>query len=145
MKVFHAKRLLKLANFLTELKRTQFNYGIFHIEDECGSVACALGWAGLIPEFRKAGLTTGKGNIVRCEINGKRFLYEQAGAFFGLSSSECKGLFLPNHQDYIGCSYLGENATPKQVAKMLREFLKHKGFALVKNAAKNKHELVSKR
>jgi len=59
MRPFHARRLLKLADKLEGLNRAEFHMGMWGVEDEkspCGTAACALGWAGLMPEFRRVGL-----------------------------------------------------------------------------------------
>jgi hypothetical protein len=61
----NSKRLLKLAKFLeTKVPKGRFNYEVvfsrysvkFKGGPECGTAACAMGWACSIPEFKKLGL-----------------------------------------------------------------------------------------
>jgi hypothetical protein len=62
----NAQRLLKLADFLDTVDPSNFNYNYWHTglreprtapqEPECGTTACALGWAAHVPEFQEAGL-----------------------------------------------------------------------------------------
>jgi hypothetical protein len=56
----HARRLLKLADFLRTVPQREFDMGEWHKGSESGSVcktvACAAGWACSIPSFRRAGL-----------------------------------------------------------------------------------------
>jgi hypothetical protein len=55
----HARRLLKLAAKLESLPRKDFDMGdwVYRCdESSCGTAGCAMGWAGMIPEFRRAGL-----------------------------------------------------------------------------------------
>lgn len=57
------RRLVKLAAFLEKLPRNRFDYSRFIGADweggqnlECGTTACALGWAATMPEFRRLGV-----------------------------------------------------------------------------------------
>jgi hypothetical protein len=56
----HAKRLLRLADFLRTVPARQFNMSYWFDQkkgsDVCKTAACACGWACSIPSFRKAGL-----------------------------------------------------------------------------------------
>ncbi len=138
------RRLLKLANFLaTSVPKEQFDYEVIaesppgeEIKDtvglSCGTSACALGWAGTIPEFRKRGLrleineedptqadVTFRPEGEDYSVNSYKNLH--AGAiFFGISNEEADTLFNPFHNNV---SY---DATPKQVAKHIKNFVKNR-------------------
>lgn len=124
----HAKRLLKLADFLSELPRKRFYYGRWVGDNwggkqdlSCGTTACAFGWAATMPEFRRLGLCIAPGflsGVVRLKDGGSS--YSAAEKVFGLNPDEHDLLFLPAE------SGLGERATPKQVAKHIREFVKER-------------------
>jgi len=98
------KRLMKLADFLDTVPRKHFDMNIYVegirtgdgeykidglINHECGTSACALGWACTMPEFRKAGL----------RLSGSMPIYknwdEQSAAkrFFGITEKEAETLF----------------------------------------------------
>ena len=108
------RRLTRLADYLEELPRTKrFNMGTWgehHGKHEpaemnyCGTEACALGHAAMMPEFKRAGLKlewmhhtpwNGIGaGWWEAEISFKSRMADRAGAlFFGLSGSEAYDLF----------------------------------------------------
>lgn len=126
------KRLLKLAAFLEKLPRDRFDYASFVGDDwkgtqdlSCGTTACALGWAATIPEFRRAGLTI----KAIPDIDGGFYAdvctkkhsggFKAASEIFGLSNSDSSYLFAPDDE-------YPEKATPKQVAKKIRNFVKER-------------------
>lgn len=71
----------------------------------CGFAACALGWAALDPEFRRAGLLfvvdTDSNFVIEAEVEYRGLTADEAGAaFFGLTSDEAALLFVPSfHAD----------------------------------------------
>lgn len=107
-------RLLMLANRLENLpKELQFDFrswayhsGVHPPEDDnyCGTKACVLGHAALMPEFRAAGLrlqwepVEGETDMLsgwHAVIHYGQQVSDIAGAaFFGLTHSEARGLFL---------------------------------------------------
>lgn len=140
MKTFHAKRLIKLANFLTELPKEKFDYGVYaRVDGKCGTVACALGWAGMMPCFRKVGLKTIPDiNEVTFPFTHKEQVTEggfrelkAARRVFGLTPHEAEGLFLHGAQDLIGCRMLTEKAKPRSVVKNIIKVVKDNGFDVV--------------
>lgn len=142
MKKFQAKRLIKLANFLQGLSKRKFCFAdiMNGRPNECGTKACALGWAGLMPEFNKAGFKTfiedddTDGDIKFKDKMGRtHYGLVAADLFFGLTGQETDGLFVPNHQLYIDKPQLNENATPKAVAKNIISVVKDKGFVVNKS------------
>ncbi len=87
------ERLEVLADFLEALDPKQIRMDFWF--DECGTVACAGGWACRIPEFQAAGLRTSydpsrADDIYSCptpvfsDEDGEWDGYEALGAFFGL-------------------------------------------------------------
>jgi hypothetical protein len=124
------KRLLKLAAFLRTLPRKRFNYKHWVGNDwkgepdlmSCGTAACALGWATTIPLFRKEGLrlraySNGGGAPMLLDKEGEETSHYDAGArVFGITNEESHYLFSDN-------SGIGWDATPKQVAKKIENFV----------------------
>lgn len=54
------RRLTKLADYMAAMKTTKhrrFNMASFFFVDECGTVACACGWAQTMPYFQRLGAT----------------------------------------------------------------------------------------
>jgi len=116
MKMMYAKRLIKLVNFLSEIPSKKFYYGNFAKETKtCGTVCCALGWAGMMPEFRKLGLRTyAPNNEVTLEgVNSTECRI--AEIFFDLTADESFGLFIPGFQKDIGFKNLTDKAKLKTV------------------------------
>jgi hypothetical protein len=122
-KLFHVKRLLKLAKFLrTRVKKQNFDMCTWGSnERNCGTKACVLGWAGLMPEFRKRGLKTVPLNYwsfdgSSLEIRYKNLVDGNAGqVFFGLTETERAWMF--NYSGYKN----SEVHDPKKVAKKIRQ------------------------
>ena len=109
MKKHHINRLEKLYKFLGTVKPKKFNFGSWAISESgiadvnvCGTTACALGWAGTIPEFRKRGLKLVWWENIYGELEAEVRLDdhrngEHAGAaFFGLTHYEACYLFIPD-------------------------------------------------
>ena len=69
---------------------------------DCGAIACAMGWAGLMPEFRAEGLVW-KRKLTQLEVDGQHLTYDEAAVkFFELPSVKCAvSLFgvLSNHEE----------------------------------------------
>ena len=116
MKKYHIKRLEKLYAFLGTVKPVKFNFGSWAENNNepykepdlnvCGSTACALGWAGSMPEFRKRGLKLvwdqnwEEANVEYVDKHDDWFGAERAGAvFFGLSYDEACELFIPDESE----------------------------------------------
>ncbi len=119
MRPYHKKRLLKLAAFLDELPPEQFDICSYGHDGECGTVACVAGWAGLIPEFRRAGLKTEFGIIdTTISFKGVRQFPSSntAGNFLGLTGQESHDLF---YQSGYGLNNVG----PKDAAAKIRSIV----------------------
>jgi len=118
------KRMEKLADFLDKLPRRQFYFGdiidTWDWKKGCGSVCCAIGWTPMVfPKFIK--WTESKGNVE----TEKNYGYVRVAAeTFGITPSHAKDLFTPGTQVNLNLNYLNGDSTPKQVAKMLRKYMK---------------------
>lgn len=136
----YKNRLLKLADFLDKLPRSRFNYASWVGKDwkgkkdlSCGTTACALGWATTMPTFRKLGLRMfvdrydgdGYVGILSEEDEGDCYASEK---IFGLGINEHLYLFTPAADAPMYLADLprspGHRATPEQVAKHIRRFVK---------------------
>ena len=125
MKRFHAKRLMRLAKFLPTINPSQFNIYAWHEKSsDCGTVACAGGWACTIPAFKKAGLHL-IGSVPRC-LDKDRFPVSGFGAmrvFFGVDSSQSVKVFTAD-------GYRDENeevgviVTPQMVATRITDLVR---------------------
>ncbi len=125
------RRLLKLAAFLETVPRQRFDYGNWFNDPfdtalrarlekrgvrlpECGTTACAMGWACSVPSFKRLGLTaTTSGTIIFGPALGGML---SARALFALEGNEPQELFLPENDQE-------DRATPKYVAKKIRKFV----------------------
>ena len=112
MKHFHRNRLNKLADFLeTEVPRKHFDMRTWRTGDyrarECGSAACAMGWA---VELFPRNLGWDSFGDPLDKATGRDGM-GAAEAFFGLSPGEADSLFISRRG----------HRTPKQVAKNLRK------------------------
>lgn len=124
-------RLLFLADFLMSLPKEKFDYNIYMIDTECGTVACALGWAATLPKFNRLGLSVEKrayGYELKDNLTGSVGA-SAAARIFGLALDEVHFLFHPlasicdddENEGRLGC-----DATTKEVAEHIRSFVKGK-------------------
>lgn len=144
------ERLLHLAGFLEALPEKKFYYGaVVNGEDvprktfDCGSTACAVGWCPIaFPEHFKYlerfmdedlqievfAMMDGRtyGTAIRVYAYQRNNELEE---FFGIDNPEVLGLFYPGKQDLIGEPSLTGDASAKEVASMIRRFVKMKQAA----------------
>lgn len=142
-----ALRLLKLARFLDTLPPERFYFGRWASAvciDDCGTTACAMGWATTIPAFRKLGLRLFNNNgFPWVGMEGDDSFYwqsnpEKAGAaIFGLDEEEFSFLFLPredldgeremtDQEEMFGRTAPSKTSSAKEVADHIRYFVKYK-------------------
>lgn len=136
----YARRLLKLAAFLEKLPPERFDIRGWVGDDwkgkpdlSCGTTACGLGWATTIPMLRKAGLRMkrdrlGGGHVGLARRHGSDHA-DASEVVFGLDSAETLLLFIPTSEFEIvpvryGRRRLAATATPKQLARHIRAFVK---------------------
>lgn len=139
----NTERLLKLASFLDVLPAAKFNFAVIAEEGDkpmlealaagehnCGTVACAIGWAPAIfpeldwavPPYRPPGLYT----VV---LKGKEApsywatTSRTAEVFFDINWDEVQFLFVPAH-----CNNLSEDSTAHEVAEHIRKFVSNEGI-----------------
>ena len=143
MNYVHKKRLLKLADFLDKLPRKKFNFTEVVSGQEtpnktltCGSQACAIGWCPVVfPRLTEYHITSGWStahNFLVVKMKGVDFdggsldsVTHIGEELFGLDYSESYALFVPNNTQALGLGLrsLGDDATPKQVAKNMRKLV----------------------
>jgi len=148
MRKVHINRLEKLATFLEtefvyktykhEIKGLNhkrkfwyewYNEGSTKKSKNCGTSGCAIGYLPILhPRIFKF---DSDGSIVKINRNGYwDSSTDTAILFYGLDMDECTHLFAClEEDDYVpklGGKILGEDATPKQVAKQIRAFIKIK-------------------
>lgn len=129
----YEKRILRLADALDEQPRKLFHMGGWFDDLECGTVCCAGGLACTIPAFKRAGLKRMyfKGVIVKYngvqyqdpKTPGSATLYDfdALARFFDIPSDHAIALFTG------GKPYPSKEPTPKQVARVLRKYVKDGG------------------
>lgn len=110
-------RLLKLAAHLRTVDPEKF---IMH-SWICGTKACALGHAAMIPEFQKAGLllTILSKENGRITYRGRAGFYA-AAAFFEISFTNSKDIF--GYGGFLGITYK-VNPSPSEIADVIEEVI----------------------
>lgn len=63
------------------------------LSQDCGTLACAVGWACAHPEFQKQGLRWDVSPVYRCVDGECRFGWDAVESFFGIHYSLAKFLF----------------------------------------------------
>lgn len=132
------KRLLKLADFLDQLPRQKFDFTVIGRlgtkpmaealkarKESCGTVGCAMGWMpAVFPRLTRWVPLDSKNVSIALRRDGPPLEYDWAvaGIVFGLPLEETIYLFDPTTSD------LGRGATPKQVARHIRAFVKRGGM-----------------
>jgi len=137
----NSRRLLKLADFLDKLPPKRFDFSHWVGDDwggaqdlSCGTTACAIGWCPTIPAFRRLGLRIVKVDGFpavafkgqkRLALSGNAITERAAMRLFDLTQEEVEFLFLPS----TACQCAdGLGATPKRVARHIREFVQRGGL-----------------
>lgn len=129
MELEHAKRLRLLADRLETVPPDQFDIDMWAgasprpepgkapTVGDCGTVACAVGWATTVPELSRAGLRLAWCGVSAYPVYGGLTDGPAVAAFFGLSEQEEEQLFrgesYPPHRE----------VTPLGVARRVRAFL----------------------
>lgn len=121
--MFRPDRLEKLAQVLDKVPAKNFNMGAW-IRDkiegsftkkkilECGTRACALGWACTIREFRDDGL---KMNYFMEPKFGDKYGEDAGAEFFGIPYKIANHIFMPVKRS--------SNNDPKVLAAEIRELI----------------------
>lgn len=139
------KRLLKLADFLDKLPPEKFDFSEIAVQKgkpmrealkagrtRCGTVGCAIGWMpAAFPRSLRWDETRGWATRTFpdvCLINEPtRVDFDAAVTFFGITSADAYWLFQPGGWRGLYASEhngLHNDATPKQVAKHIRKFVR---------------------
>lgn len=92
------------------------------MKHECGTTACALGYATMIPSFVKAGLIVDYNDAIAFE---GAFWFGAASKFFDIDKSEVGHLFSEYNRDVYGTVQDSDRykETPKQCAARIRKFV----------------------
>lgn len=86
---------------------------------QCGTQACALGWAATVPSFKRAGLyIDGYDEMVKLDNKMVMCAATAAMEFFGLDSQQ---------EGHVFGGGIGNIKTPKQWARMCRRFIAKNG------------------
>lgn len=102
------------------LKDTLWVHSVVKTNLPCGTVACACGWAGADPWFRKRGFYTRAGGLYyKNAVGTTPTTIQSLETFFEVDSAESEYLFFWNPEDK-------NYKTPKQVATRIRKFVKAK-------------------
>lgn len=136
-------RLLKLADLLDKLPPEKFNYHRVIVGDDiprdtfdCGSTACAIGWAPIAMPDELRYERNAAGSV--CIFERKNASNLSAGGhydsvvvadFFCVSTQEANGLFIPCYQGGIDEPHLSNEASAKDVAALIRRFVAKKQAA----------------
>jgi hypothetical protein len=137
MKAIYKKRLLTLAKFLRTVPKKRFNMGYWAAgkfcgkvneakHNQCGTAACAMGWACTIPAFRRAGLKLKESlyddDFAMPVYKGKTE-FDAAIKFFGLQEYGV----VPRTGGRFVASFLfgGHNVnSPSRAAKRIERYIK---------------------
>jgi hypothetical protein len=126
-------KLLKLADFLTNLKPSEFDFseivGEFDYDNNCGTVCCAIGWLPVV--FPEEAVWVDELSITSTLISNNG-AFNTTQSIFEITEEESVGLFEPNAQYKlrdkfnVGVDvfpYLDDDATHIEVADMIRKFV----------------------
>lgn len=106
------ERLEHLIEVLKEVPPNDFDMSLW----QCGTQACAMGWACRDPQFRKEGLTTTRGGHSSTPAFEGHQAFYAAAKFFGISRNDAGMLFSPSAYDF-------DNPTVSQVIGRIRDFI----------------------
>lgn len=152
----NSKRLLKLADFLDKLPRSHFNFKEIRSESaptrqlKCGTTGCAIGWCpSVFPRLCRAVSIPTAWDESMTVVVGRRKLsidgeFDENGDWgashavagkhlFDMPLQHAQLLFTPDLPSPADDRCLPGSATPKQVAKRIRTYVK---WALKQEKAK---------
>lgn len=139
LKPEHVERLRTLYSILPGIPEASFDIttwgrGLFE-ESECGTAACALGWAAVHPEFNACGLELDRDACGTAPKHAGFLGYSAGEKFFGITIQESEFLFsycggwhpYKMGSRYIACTSLPFRERPIEVMSRIREVLLHHG------------------
>lgn len=126
------KRLVKLAEHLEKgkLGHKKFSFAVYNVgatqPKSCGTMGCAIGELPIL--FPKLWTWDSYNDPSLRKKEYPMDTRDEVQEFFGLDLDEIQHLFYPYQQNpqHYGGKILGDDATRKQVAKGIREFIKIK-------------------
>lgn len=109
----YTERLQRLADFLKSLPDEKFCMDSW--SNDCGSVACAVGWACTLPEFNALGLKSIDHHPFYHEPGRlhQEWGFDAAQKFFGLTPYMTLKLFKTTHRE----------PTPMNIALIIEQYL----------------------
>lgn len=115
-------RLFVLARFLSLLRDDRFDLKHWRSDDfdvkDCGTTACAGGWATTLPSFRRAGLKfTHDVDFGLTPTFQDKIGYFALEDFFNINNSISFAFFCPE-------KYVSSSTPPKRVAQRITTYLK---------------------
>ena len=115
------RRLLKLCDFLEKLPRGKFDFAAVRGERHCGTIGCAIGHT---PEVFPRLVSAVGWTVIT--VTGQSGFSATGSFLFGISQKMAAYLFYPECQLSVSHDLpnLRSDATPKQVARMLRKFVR---------------------
>ena len=141
----HPKRLLKLADYLEKrVENKKFDMGTWgsHVGDHdpkkdnfCGTTACAMGWATMIPSFQKLGLVGEWRPVHEDDCAGDEVKHSQMIHLFAKTGRAivrddaigvAQRLFGITYKEAAHLFYYG--GSRKEVVRHIREFVKQGGL-----------------
>lgn len=134
----NVKKLRKLAAFLDKLKPSHFDFNVVRREcpktsdNRCGTVGCAIGWTpNVFPKDVKIlpknayGLQLQMGGAPVSDCSGYNAYDTVAERLFNMPIEDAHKLFTPDEESPVDGDMLSEDATPKEVAKRIRAYVKY--------------------
>jgi hypothetical protein len=121
------RRCLRLAEFLEQLSPEYFNISSWGKKTDCGTVACAAGWATTIAEFNEEGFSGYDYTPVVEWLYEPKFLYEEEKGVetyrHSLGLDACQDFFGVGSiftGDYYAYKHNNKEPKPRDVAEALR-------------------------
>lgn len=123
-------RLTMLADKLDIVPPEHFDINVFVYHNKCGTVACAMGHAAMMPEFQALGLSLtyhSPPHLASIQFRRNGELYYDAVAaqhFFDLAGEQVKSLFFPTGYMHMhGRCHPNPQPGPKDVAAKIRRLV----------------------
>lgn len=121
------QRMLKLADFLDNLPPKKFDFGSFRGEGaaSCGTIGCAIGWMpSVFPRVCKSWVGEKVEGGYTLSDDVQLYEFDEAAEVLDIDVDHCRDLFTPTENlTELKPQFLPVSATPKQVAKRIRQFV----------------------
>ena len=126
-------RLARLRHWVKVLEKVEkdkrkFDMGYWAVPPDggdvgdCGTAACGLGWAGLDPKFRNAGLETHKSWVRGAVIYGDAAGVTAAERFFGITEREAIEIVAPHKYRAAAPSLIKPRTVIARIGKLIKKY-----------------------